>query len=142
MHDSPTQSEEHHSLALQSQVVELTNLYPVDLLHLCQYYLDLNIDELTAPPIGNPEFKCPCILVRCYNRVATVNDLRSWPREARENDSGSERDAQNVHERLDCNESVCRYTDWNDVAVAYSREAVDAEEESTKKGLIGKNPGP
>src|ERR1700737_5287680 len=135
MDHRPAEREEDNAMTLQIHVVKLAHGCPLRLLGLCENNLDLNFNELTASSGRNPELKSHFVAIRCDNRVAAIDNSCSGAGESAEDHACRERDADNVDQRLECNETVSGDSNGDDVSVSNRREGVAPEEKSSIKRL-------
>ena len=96
--------------------------------------LRADIDQLVVAQVGDPEHQPAAALERRDDHGPAEEDGRTWPREAREEESGDQRLAHQRDERLSDHHDVRRHSHRADLAIADRRECLDAEEERTPRG--------
>src|SRR3977135_180287 len=101
MNHCPTQREKHYTIPLETQLVEFPDGRSTRTLDFGQNCLDLNIDQLAAPSIGDSKLEPSLVSIRCYNRIPTVDNSRRRSREPGKNHPCGKRDTDDVQQRLD-----------------------------------------
>src|SRR5262249_27227049 len=112
--------------ALERELVVL----PRRAVDVAQQDLRFELDELVGPAIRDAEHEPGEAAIWCDNGARAEYHSCRRPREAREENAGAEREAQQADERLDRHHEMRRHAVRRNVAVADGGERLDAEEES------------
>ena len=130
------QWEELHSIPLELQLVEFTGSLAVLLLHTTQHDSCLNLDELVATRVHDPELKRRLVLVWRNYSPFTENDLRIGAGEPRIHQPGRKSKPEAADQRLDRDEEIGGEAGRAETAVSYRRKSLNTEEKRFLESLI------